>query len=290
MWVLNLLSEVIAVIDQISNGFVSLLKCFGTVPTSFWSEVGKAAIGSFLGFFLGILAFGLQQRSHLRAAAREERLALLDALNRLITSAGANVEALVQLKLQLLDDLKPEADRVKELAEAAFESDPSSRPAKVQELVELCSTMRYFYQSVQPIQIMRPPDFSEFSSGSRQMPALSLFVHRALGCMEECNRAGEARNLLISELAKESAARHGLPEGRVLYFSQMLAGEANALVENTDFSMDFWRLVLDQLVAFENTLKRDEGLLRFELLPEVENAMPSEELFPKLREQLKKFV
>mgnify|MGYP000300694912 CR=1 FL=1 len=290
MWVLNLLSEAIAVIGQISIGFVSLLKCFGNAPTSFLSEVAKAAIGSFLGFFLGLLAFGLQRRIQLRAAARGERLALLDALNRLITSAGANIEALVQLKLQLLDDLQPEADRVKEFAEAAFETEPLSRPAKVQELVELCSKMRYFYQSIQPVQIMPPPDFSEFSSVSRQMPALSLFVHRALGCMAECNRAGEARNVLISELAKENAAPHGLPAGRVLYFSQMLAGEASALVENTDFAMDFWRLVLDQLVAFENTLKKNEGLLRFELLPEVENAMPSEELFPKMREQLKQFV
>jgi hypothetical protein len=63
------------------------------VSSQFWLGVAQTAIGSALGFVFGIFAFHYQQR---RQAAKKEKdnwRSALDALNRLTTAAGANIEA-----------------------------------------------------------------------------------------------------------------------------------------------------------------------------------------------------
>ena len=137
---------------------------------------------------------------------------------------------------------------------------------------------------------MLPPGFSEYSSLSKDMPALTQFVHRAMGMMQIINERTDARNALIAEYARESAAGDGMRSERIFYFSIMLAGEGEAICLHTDFALDFWRLVLDQIKAYKVAKGAGEHILEYKLVPKAVDAMPKEELFPLMREQLTTFT
>jgi hypothetical protein len=76
---------------------------------------------------------------------------------------------------------------------------------------------------------------------------------------------------------------------RVLYYSSMLSGEGEAICEHTDFALEFWRLVLDQINAYRTVKGVREHVPEYKLVPKAIEAMPKEELFPLMREQLTTF-
>jgi hypothetical protein len=76
---------------------------------------------------------------------------------------------------------------------------------------------------------------------------------------------------------------------RLIYYSNMLADEGEAICMQADFALDVWRLVLDQIKAYKTVKAKGEHILEYKLVPEAVKAMPKEEMFPRLREQLATF-
>jgi hypothetical protein len=259
------------------------------MSSEFWVGITQTAIGSGLGFILGICAFHYQQRQQFAKAERDNRRANVEALNRLRISAGANVEALANSKLQFIYELRPEIDKMKVAAAEYFDAVEPERMKKMSTIVEISRYLRNFYMSFPKTSIMQPPEVSEYSAFSKEMPALPLFVHRAIAMMSEINERIDSRNSLIAEYARENGASAGMTGERVFYYSSMLADEGLAICEHTDFALDFWRLVIDQIEAFMTVKERDDNFLEFKLVPEATKAMPDEELFPLMRDQLRTF-
>lgn len=255
----------------------------------FWLGVAQTAIGSGLGFLLGIGAFHYQQHRQAKRDKIENWRALLDALNRLSTAAGANIEALVNAKLQLINDMRPEMEKMKAASDHVYDAPPEDRAKKLQKLKALSESLRHFYLSLPRTSVMQPPDVSEYSSLAKDMPALSLFVHRAMGMMQELNERIASRNALIAEHAREGSFADGMSGERLLYFSAMLAGEGEAICVHVDDALDFWRLVLDQIKAYMTKKAKGEHFLEYQIVPEAIKAMPEEELFPLMRELLVTF-
>jgi len=110
-----------------------------------------------------------------------------------------------------------------------------------------------------------------------------------MGMMQELNERIKSRNVLIAEYAREGGTGAGMSAERVIYYSSMLANEGEAICEYTDFALDFWLLVLDQVKAYMTTKAKDEHFLEYQLVPKAAKAMPKEELFPLMRDQLAKF-
>ncbi len=257
--------------------------------SGFWLGVAQTAIGSGLGFVLGIGAFHYQQHRQSAKKSKEDWRSALDALNRLSTAAGANIEALANAKLQLINDLRPEVEKMKAASEEVYDTPPPGRAEKIADLKALSASMRHFYMSLPRISVMSPPDYGEYSSLSQDMPALTLFVHRAVGTMEQLNEHLASRNAIIAEYAREGGTPPGMTDARLMYYSNMLAGAGEAICEHTDFALDFWRLVLDQVKAYMTAKAKGEHFLEYELVPKAVEAMPQEELFPLMREQLATF-
>lgn len=255
----------------------------------FWVGVAQTAIGSGLGFGLGILAFHYQQR---RQGAKEEAdrwRSTLDALNRLMAAAGANIEALANTKIQILSALRPELEGMKTALAAYHEAPSEQRQQRIENLMTAASDMRAFYMTVPRTMTMLPPEPTEISSLSAEMPALTMFVHRAVGMMHELNDIAGMRNQLIAEQARESGNGEGVKERRFIYFVTMLTGQAEALCEYADFSLDFWRLVREQVRAYMTTKGAGQPFLDYKLVPAAEAALPAEELFPLAKAQLVTF-
>ncbi len=259
------------------------------MSSEFWLGVAQIAIGSALGFVFGIGAFHYQQHRQFAKEEKNDWRAALDALNRLSTAAGANVEALANAKLQLINDMRPEVEKMKAASEEVYDTPVPDRAKKNSALKALSESMLHFYKSLPRTSVMPPPDVGEYSSLSKDMPALTLFVHRAMGMMQELNERIESRNALISEHAREGGTGAGMSAERLIYYSSMLAGEGEAICEFTDFALDFWRLVLDQVKAYMTAKAKGEHFLEYNLVPKAVEAMPQEELFPLMREQLAKF-
>ncbi len=255
----------------------------------FWLGVVQTTIGSAVGFGLGICAFHLQQRWQSDKKEKDDWRAALDALNRLTTSAGANIEALANSKLQLISDLRPEVEKMKVMIDEIYKIPGAERAKNIPDLIALSESMRHFYMSLPETSVMDPPEFYEYSSLSKDMPALTMFVHRAMGVMQELNEQIKSRNTLIAQHAYESGAGNGMTAERITFFSAMLSGHGKAICDSTDIALDIWRLVLDQIKAYMTAKAKGEHFLEYKLVPEAAKAMPEEELLPLMREQLATF-
>lgn len=247
--------------------------------------IAQTAIGSGVGFGLGILAFHYQQNRQSEQQSKAAWRAALDALNRLSTAARANIEALANAKLQFINDLRPEVEKMKEAVQDVYKAPVPERATRMPALKSLSESLLHFYMSVPKTSVMPPPAFGEYSSLSKDMPALTLFVHRAMGMMGELNERIESRNSLIAEHAREGGTGAGMTAERLIFFSSMLAGEGEGICEYADFALDFWRLVLDQVKEYMTAKAKGEHFLEYKLVPKAEEAMPQEELFPLMREQ-----
>jgi hypothetical protein len=256
----------------------------------FWLGVAQTTIGSAVGFMFGIFAFHHQQRRQSTKKEKDDWRAALDALNRLSTAAGANIEALANSKLQLISDLRPEVEKMKTASEEVYKTPGEERAKKIPDLVALSGSMLHFYMSLPENSVMAPPEFGEYSSLSKDIPALTLFVHRAMGMMQELNEQKRSRNALIDQQAQESGTGDGMTAERVIYYASMLSGQGEAICDTTDFALDFWRLVLDQIKAYMTAKAKGEYFLEYTLVPEAVEAMPKEEMFPLMREQLATFA
>jgi hypothetical protein len=259
------------------------------MSSEFWLGVAQTAIGSGLGFVLGVGAFHYQQSRQSAKKENDDWRAALDALNRLTTAAGANIEALAIIKLQLINDLRPEVEKMKAASKEIYDTPVSERAIRMPALKALSESLLHFYMTLPRVSVMSPPDVGEYSLLSKDMPALTLFVHRAMGMMQEINERIVSRNGLIAEHAREGGTGDGMTAERVIYHSGMLAGEGEAICLHTDFALDFWRLLLDQVKAYMTMKAKDEHFLEYKLVPEAVKAMPEEELIPLMREQLATF-
>lgn len=184
----------------------------------FWLGLAQTAIGSALGFAFGIGAFHYQQRLQSTKRGKDDWRAALDALNRLSTAAGANIEALAVAKLQHINDMRPEVEKMKAASEEVFDTPPVDRARRILGLKTLSESMLYFYMSLPRTSVMPPPDVGEYSSLSKDMPALTLFVHRATGMMDQLNDRIRSRNALIAEHAREGGTGAGMSTERLLFF------------------------------------------------------------------------
>jgi hypothetical protein len=259
------------------------------MSSGFWLGVAQTTIGSALGFVLGIGAFHYQQRRQSAKKAKDDWRAALDALNRLTTASGANIEALAVVKLPLIKDLRPEVEKMKAASEEVYDTPAAERAKKVPAIKALSESLLHFHMSLPRISVMPPPGLGEYSSLSRDMPALTLFVHRAMGMTQELNDRIASRNALIAEYAREGGTGAGMTAERVIYYSGMLTAEGEAICEHMDFALDFWRLVLDQVKAYMTAKAKGEHFLPYQLVPKAAEAMPEGELFPLMREQLATF-
>ena len=102
--------------------------------TNFWLGIAQTAIGSALGFGFGIGAFHYQQRKQATKKEKDEWKAAVGALNRLSTAAGANIEALANTKLQFINDMKPEVEKMKAAVVATYDTPPANRAIKNSDL------------------------------------------------------------------------------------------------------------------------------------------------------------
>jgi hypothetical protein len=200
------------------------------MSSEFWLVgIAQSAIGSALGFVFGIWAFHYQQRRQSAEKEKNDWRAALDALNRLSTAAGANIEALANAKLQLINDMRPEVEKMKAASEEVYNTPVADRAKRIPALKALSVSMLHFYKSLPRTSVMPPPDVGEYSLLSKDMPALTLFVHRAMGMMQGLNERIESRNALIAEHAREGRTGAGKSAERLIYYSSMLAGEGESI-------------------------------------------------------------
>ncbi len=257
--------------------------------SEFWLGVAQTAIGSGIGFGLGILAFHYQQKRQADLQLNADWRRALDALNRLSTAAGANIEALANSKLQLIDAMRPEVEKMKAASADIYDTRPADRSKKLPALKDLSESLQHFYMSLPRTSVMPPPDAVEYSPLSKDMPALSLFVHHAMGMMQELNERIVSRNSLIAEHAREGGTGAGMSGERLIYYSSMLASEGEAICVHVDDAIDFWRLVADQVKAYMTHKAKSEPFIEYRLVPKAIEALPKDELFPAMREQLVTF-
>ena len=82
------------------------------VILNFSLEVIQTAIGSGLGFLLGMLAFRKQQETQTESDKKQKLRNSVDAINRLKTSAFANIESITESKLSIINNLKLDLEKI----------------------------------------------------------------------------------------------------------------------------------------------------------------------------------
>jgi hypothetical protein len=257
---------------------------------AFLLNVLQTAVGTALGFLLGIWAFHYQQEQLEEKRKADDRRAAHDALQRLTVAAGLNLEALAHIKLQIVNELFPEAKQMQQVANANYNATKIEEKKKNFDVLKATAeSARWLYISMPKVPAMPPPEVREYSSLMSEMPALSLFVHRAEGMIAELNERIVSRNALIAKHSSENTSGQGMQPQRHLYFAGMLADEGMAICENTDLAMYCWKLASDQIDAYMRKKAPSEPYARFELVDQVVDQLPKEDLLPLMSEQLVTF-
>lgn len=247
-------------------------------------------MGSGIAFVPGIRAFHYQQRRQAEKKEEDDRRAALNALNLLSIAAVANIEVLALTKLQFINNMQPEIEKMKAVVEEIYNTTRSTNRAKnILALKVLSASLRYFYKHLPRISVMPPPDVGEYSSPGKDMPALTLFVHRAKEAMRELNERIKSRNAHIAGHVRERETGAGMSNAHLIHYSLMLASKGQAICVLVDYDLGFWRLVLDQVNAYMTTKAKDKHFPEHKMAPGDVEAMPKDKLFPRLREQLVTF-
>lgn len=252
-----------------------------------WSEFGigvaEAAIGALIGFLFGLVAFHYQQRKAASQQRDAQRRAATDALNRLMLSSVANIEALANAKLQLLDDLRKDLDEMRHAIDRYL-----SGITEVDKLVEVSASLDHFFQTLPTISFMELPAFREFSELSAEMPSLSTFAHRGITMIHEVNARLVERNAFIDRHVSESTGS-GLPVPRVMYYFKMLLDQGDHICETVDYGLYFFSMVLEQIDEYRNSPDLSGKLIAYTIVPMAKDAIPTEDMFPELRKQIVRF-
>tara|TARA_E500000318_G_scaffold110546_1_gene126328 strand:+ start:1137 stop:2090 length:954 start_codon:yes stop_codon:yes gene_type:complete len=269
---------------------VALTKIIAGVQTpQFLLGVTQTAIGSFLGFLLGVAAFIIQQHRQSSAEKKANRRAALDALNRLTSAACANIVELVNFKEQVIVDFAGEVEKARELTKSLYETPPASRDEAGHRMRSLTSSFKHFYISAPRIPIMEPPGAGEYSLFCNEMPPLSQFAHRAIATMQECNDVIARRNTLIRDQAREDLTGDPLTEESLWYFTKMLADDGDALCSQVDDAMTLWQLVAEQVREYRTHRAKGEPSVNFTIEKSMTKFLPDENSLLSYRKQLVKF-
>lgn len=246
-----------------------------------WIPILQTAIGTFGGFIFGLVAFGIQRQIQQNSDQDKISRTNIDTLKRLLQCAGANTDTIAMLRLQLLDDLAPEVEKMEGLVEQAYEDD-----SNVSKIFAAAGDLQHFYQTLPRAYELDPPTFSELSGVVDDMPGLTTFLHRGMSSISEFTAISDERNKLISEYAKENS--QGLNNHRLRYFASMLTGQGRGMIEAADNAMGFFMLVTEQV---EGYLEHGMGVEvnKYILSAAAIERLPDKDRFPALRKLLVDF-
>ncbi len=258
--------------------------------SSLFLPILQTAIGSALGFLLGLWAFHYQQEQIEEKQDASKRKEALDTLSRLALAAGANIESLAILKSQYLNDLKPEAITINEMVASIYAAgDEKQRKIEVSRLLAQSPKMVHFYRALTKPSTMLAPEPREYVLLQHEMPALSLFVHRAMSFTEELSDCIASRNEAISEHARENTTAIGMPTIRMVYFASMLSDDGKAICNAADYALHCWKLTLDQIEEYVINVGDGQPFLLPTLAEKAVKQLPDENLVPGLRSQMTRF-
>ncbi|MEP3428855.1 MAG: hypothetical protein ABJN98_09265 [Roseibium sp.] len=250
------------------------------MSTAFLLGVAQTTIGSGLGFMLGILAFHYQQQKQDDKKKDEEWKASLEALRRLNIAASANIENQLNAKSQLIDDLRPETDKMKEKVESVYASQGGDQQRLTSDLKTLAESLKHFHMSLPEVAIMPPPETKDYSMLSSDMPALAMFVFRAVSVSEEMNARIVSRNTLLQQHALEHIAGDGMTSRQLLHFSNMLVAEGLAISEHNTNALFFWKMVRKQITVYMTNKASSEPFEEYPLVEEADAQLPGDDLHP----------
>ncbi|WFE92317.1 hypothetical protein K1718_13410 [Roseibium porphyridii] len=255
----------------------------------FFLRVLQIAIGSALGFLMGIWAFHYQQEQLQKRKLADRRNDELDALSRLAMAAGANLESLAIFKNQFLNELRPEVSTMKQHVNSVYSAKDENRDKSVSSLLLASKSMVHFYRAFAKPSHMPVPNHTEYSSLRREMPALSMFVHRAACFTEELNDCLTERNNRISLHASEGTLDVPMTPQRSIYFASMLSDEGIAMCNLTDYALHCWKITLDQINEYVDNRVEGGSFVRPKLTKKALDELPDENTLPGLRSQIRYF-
>lgn len=254
----------------------------------FLTSMAETMVGAVLGFILGICALHYQQNRESAAREKAVKEAAIDALNRLMQAAFVNIEALVNTKIQLINDLAGDVETMSNALEKTRSSSRALPKEELEELIEISTNLKYFYKSLPELTVMHPPDFRELSPLSHEMPPLNLFTHRAMSTLIDLNNRLKEHNELI-ECHSTEMTGEGIRSDRFIYLSSMLTDLGIYICESVEYDLEFFKLVMDQIDEYEKNSGAKGSFLTYEFLPSVLEAFPKDSPVPALRAQLVRF-
>lgn len=255
---------------------------------SFGLSILETAIGAGLGFALGLAAFHYQHKREKEAEDEEAQQAALDALNRLSQAAGLNIEALANLKLQIVKDLEPEVAMMQEAVDAYYDDTTPGRASRIPGMKSMSESLQHFYKTIPNVMVMPAPDFREFSLLSHEMPALTSFIHRGMGTLQEINEVTRMHNALIGEHARLGTGV-GMTAEQYVYYWSMLCGTGTHICQSVDNGIVFLKMAMEQIERYFKAKHKGKQYLSFEFAPVALELIPKDDLFPELRKQMATF-
>tara|TARA_R110002049_G_scaffold230408_1_gene402519 strand:+ start:833 stop:1648 length:816 start_codon:yes stop_codon:yes gene_type:complete len=249
--------------------------------------IGETALGSALGFFLGLVAFHYQQKRTKAAEETEAQQTAYDAVDRLAQSAALNIEAVAIVKNLLSAKLREDSSMMSEMTERFHEADVEKKPSIISEMKQKSSSLEQFFMFTPMITSSPFPSSDQYAVALREVPILNLLAFRAESIVSQINDIINKRNHIVEMYA--SALPNEMTVERYLYCVSMLSSSGNGITILLDDCLAMLRLVFDQCDKYLEAKAHGPRRHRYQIAPNALTALPPAGRFETLEAQIIEF-
>lgn len=199
-------------------------------------------------------------------------------LRQVVYSCASNLENLLNMKYQMIGDLKSDCDK---LRSAINEFQPPK------EIVRISEPLRTFFVGFPRLGVMNFPDYDKFSEVINDIPMLLSIIHKTEFTLEDLNNRIESRNSLIDKHSMKNI--DGLNAHAVYYFHQMLLSESDNIIQYVDDAIFFSDLLSEQIINYMKYKYPEQRTIRFSPSDHLKAIMTPKDYVKTYRDQFRDF-
>ncbi|MET3578198.1 hypothetical protein ABID19_001215 [Mesorhizobium robiniae] len=256
----------------------AILAALGSAWVQFASDTFSTLIGVMAGFAVSIYL----SRKQIQYDSRKDQETVIQVgisnLKQVVYACASNLENLLNMKYQMIGDLKSDCDKVRPAINEF--RDPK-------EIVAISEPLRTFFVGFPRLGVMKFPDYDKFSEFINDIPMLLSIIHKTEFTLEDLNNRIASRNSLIDKHSMKNM--DGLNAHAVFYFHQMILSESDNIIQYVDDALFFSDLLSEQLINYMKCKYPEQRNIKFAPSDHLKAIMPPKDYVKTYRDQFRDF-
>ncbi|MER8839449.1 hypothetical protein NKH86_11875 [Mesorhizobium sp. M0913] len=243
----------------------------------FISDVVSTVIGVVIGFGLSILIHRREVRYDELKEQNTDRMRRLACVKHIMASCAANIETLINFKIQMSVPLAEDTEVLR----------PPVKARDIDAIIASSADLPSIFQGLSRIPKSDLPRQEELLFLIDDIPMLIGLVHQSSASIDNVNSTIDDRNSLIQQHALQNI--QGLNGQAILYYYTMILSQSDNIVMLNDIGLFFNQLLAEQIDNYADNEFKGVKLLRFNINEPQKQHMPPNDYVKGYRDQFRDF-